>query len=363
MAKVLFWTAAAVAAYVYAGYPILLAAWSRIRPRSTKKSFAGLPGVSIVLAARNEEAHLGRRLQNLLALDYPADRRQIIVVSDGSTDRTASVAAAFGPTVEVVRQPANGKASALNAGVARARHEILVFADARQRFANDAVRQLAANFADDRVGAVSGELVLDAEQVSGAAIESIGEGVGLYWRYEKWLRRGESLIASTLGVTGAVYAMRRSCWQPLPPGTILDDVLAPMRAVLGGLRVIFDGSAVAYDRAADTQAESRRKVRTLAGNYQLLWLEPRLLLPIVNPVWVQFVSHKLGRLLVPYALLVCLVASAMLAGTSVIYAVAFAGQLVLGLLAVYGAVLDARSRREDETAVAERRTVKGAVNA
>jgi cellulose synthase/poly-beta-1,6-N-acetylglucosamine synthase-like glycosyltransferase len=303
-----FWLAAAIVAYVYAGYPALLALWARVAARRVKApaGCAQLPPVSIVVAVRNERARLASRLQNLLALDYPAER-QIIVVSDGSTDGTERVADRLAPRVEVIALPPGGKAAALNAGVARARHDMLVFADARQRFAPDALRRLAVNFADPEVGAVSGELVLAGERDHSSTGQStIAEGVGLYWRYEKWLRRHESAVASTIGVTGAIYAMRRACWRPLPADTILDDVLAPMRAVLAGKRVIFDGSAVAYDQAApDAATESRRKVRTLAGNYQLMRLEPQLLLPFVNPVWFQFVSHKVGRLVVPYALVAC----------------------------------------------------------
>ena len=144
--------------------------------------------------------------------------------------------------------PAGGKARALNAGVAAARHEVLVFADARQTFAPDALRALVAPLADPRVGGVSGELLLDCE--SGDGDSTIGEGVGAYWRYEKWLRRHESLVGSIVGSTGAIYALRRELWQPLPADTILDDVLAPMRAVLAGARVVFEGSARAYDRVA-----------------------------------------------------------------------------------------------------------------
>ncbi len=349
--KTAFWLGAAFVAYVYAGYPQLLAVWARLRPRPLRLPDlpAGpqpMPGVSIVVAARNEAPRLVARLRNLLALDYPAGRRQIIVVSDGSTDHTAEVVREFSPAVELVVRPPLGKASALNAGVARARHDILVFADARQSFARDALKRLVRNFGDPAVGAVSGELVLDAEQAGGRALESsVGEGVGLYWRYEKWLRRHESLVGSTLGVTGAIYAMRRSCWRPLPSATVLDDVLAPMRVVLDGHRVVLDGSALAYDRAApDARTESRRKIRTLAGNYQLIRLEPRLLSPVANPVWLQFVSHKLGRLLVPYALIACLLTSAALADTGVIYAAAFGAQVCIGLLAIYGAVLDRRGR-------------------
>jgi poly-beta-1,6-N-acetyl-D-glucosamine synthase len=246
-----------------------------------------------------------------------------------------------------------------------------VFADARQRFAPDAIRRLVRHFRRLSVGAVSGELILDCERTdltvgsyhtaahaepAGADVyvgpaSTIGDGVGAYWKYEKWLRRHEAIVGSTLGVTGAIYAMRRALWQPLPDDTILDDVLAPMRIVLRHYRVTFDDSAHAYDETApDAAVETRRKVRTLAGNFQLLGLEPRLLVPGVNPVWFQFVSHKLGRLLVPYALAAAFVSSLWLATEWWIYATAAAGQVGFYGLAGYGALLERRARQQAGTA-------------
>ncbi len=219
-----------------------------------------------------------------------------------------------------------------------AEHDVLVFADARQLFAADALRALVSPMADSRVGGVSGALVLDVE--SGDQ-RGFGDGVGAYWRFEKWLRSQESCIGSTVGATGAIHAIRRSLWQPLPPDTILDDVLAPMRVVLAGYRVVFEGAARAFDQATSSAPdEFRRKSRTLAGNYQLLRFEPRLLVPWANPIWVQFVSHKMGRLLVPYALVVLLVASGALAAAGWLYALAFACQVVFYGLAGYGAALE-----------------------
>jgi cellulose synthase/poly-beta-1,6-N-acetylglucosamine synthase-like glycosyltransferase len=219
----------------------------------------------------------------------------------------------------------------------------VVFADARQRFADDAIHQLVANFDDPDVGGVSGELILDCESGDAPADSTIGGGVGLYWRYEKWLRRHESRVWSTLGATGAVYALRRALWQPLPAETLLDDVLSPMRAVLSGKRIVFDDSARAYDRVAESgPAESRRKVRTLAGNYQIIRLEPRLLLPFVNPVWIQYLSHKLGRLFVPWALVCAFIASAALAPRSWLYAVALLVQLCFYGLAAFGGWIESK---------------------
>jgi biofilm PGA synthesis N-glycosyltransferase PgaC len=379
--RLVFWLSALTVGYVYLGYPIVLACWGRLRPRPAPRAATpadDLPGVSIVVAARNEAARLPARIENLLALDYPADRRQIIVVSDGSSDDTLGVLAAFGPAVQAIATPACGKAAALNLGVTRATGAILIFADARQMFAPDAIRELVAPFADPAVGGVTGELLLDGEasrvvgrrsgidrrrlgmdrrtrddgvpgrrwQVDrrGGVVSTIADGAGLYWKYEKQLRRWESRIHSTLGATGAIYALRRALYRPLPADTILDDVLTPMRAVLGGYRVVFSERAFAFDRSAvDASAEQRRKVRTLAGNVQILGQEPRLLVPILNPVWLQYVSHKLGRLLVPYALLALFTASMALANHRVVYALALLAQCTLYLLGGYGAWLEHRA--------------------
>jgi poly-beta-1,6-N-acetyl-D-glucosamine synthase len=390
-----FWAMAAAIGYVYAGYPVLLRVWARLRARPVRRTAAAAPpGISIVIAARNEGPRLAARIQNLLDLDYPAEARQIIVASDGSTDDTLDRLAAFGNAVDVIGLPHGGKAAALNAAVARARHNIIVFADARQVFAVDALRELAAPFGDATVGAVTGELLLDCEsalfanrraeadrrrghvsQLRGTAIErrvrpdrrrtvtsTIADGIGFYWRYEKELRRLESAVWSTLGATGAIYAMRRELWQPLPAETILDDVLTPMRVVLAGYRVVFNDAARAFDRAAvDADAESRRKVRTLAGNYQILRLEPRLLLPWRNPVWGQYVSHKIGRLLVPFAWLAAFGANLVLAADNGWYRLLLAGQVAFLLLAGYGAILELRSRRDASSTEVAATTSAGSV--
>jgi poly-beta-1,6-N-acetyl-D-glucosamine synthase len=339
--RVLFWTSLLAVVYVYLLYPVLISAWAACRRHTDLPTLRHLPAVSIVIAARNEAQRLPGRIRNLLALHYPPERVEIIVVSDGSTDGTAAALAPFGPRVRLIEVPAGGKAAALNAGCAAARHDVLVFADARQRFAADALRWLVAPLADPSVGGVTGELILDCERRADST--TVGESMGAYWRYEKWLRRRESEVWSTLGATGCIYALRRTLWTPLPPGTLLDDVLAPMRAVLAGFRIVFDPRARAFDSLSpDTAAESRRKVRTLAGNFQILAFEPRLLVPIVNPVWLQYVSHKIGRLLVPYAMASLLVASIWLAPSHLLYATALAGQVALYGLAVYGAVLERR---------------------
>jgi cellulose synthase/poly-beta-1,6-N-acetylglucosamine synthase-like glycosyltransferase len=392
-----FWLSCLLVAYVYVGYPALMAIWASARSRRVSPSWpeAEPLSVSIVMAARNEGPRLAQRLENLLALEYPG-AFEIIVASDGSTDDTVAVLNGFGGTVSIVNLPQGGKAVALNAAVERASHDIVVFADARQRFALDALVEITRPFADPQIGAATGELVLDCEALDRrvsdrrtaaaaasperravrerrAAESTIADAVGLYWRYEKAIRRSESTVWSTLGATGAIYAMRRSLWRPLPPETILDDVLAPMRVVLAGFRVVFTEGARAYDRTAvDAHVESRRKIRTLAGNYQVLCLEPSLLLPWQNDVWLQYVSHKLGRLIVPYALLVMIASSMALAGRSAFYTAVLVVQCAFYLLAGYGGWLDLRATLAARAAA--RRTIdswqpsapeprRGAVNA
>lgn len=346
--EILFWFAVGLIAYVYAGYPVLLAIWSAMAARPVRRdpsdTHSCAPAVSIVIAAHNEAARLPARISNLLAQDYPG-ALEIIVASDGSNDGTREALAHVADRLQLIELPRGGKAPALNAGVAAAGGEILVFADARQRFAPDAIRHLVASFQDPEVGGVTGELVLDCETGASRDGSTIGEGVGLYWRYEKWLRRQESRIRSTLGATGAIYALRRALWQPLPPSTLLDDVLAPMRVALTGKRIVFEERARAYDRVAPHgPAEVRRKTRTLAGNYQVLALEPRLLMPIVNPVWLQYISHKVGRLLVPWALVFTLFASSWLAREHWLYALALIVQLGFYGLAGLGGWLESRQR-------------------
>jgi cellulose synthase/poly-beta-1,6-N-acetylglucosamine synthase-like glycosyltransferase len=329
--KVLFFASVGVILYAYALYPAIIVLWARLRPRRVEKRYRHVP-VSVVVAARNEEANISARLDNLLAQEYPRDLMEILVVSDGSTDRTVELARLYAAEgVRVIEGPvALGKAAALNVGVANASHGVVVFADARQRFSPNAIAELVSVFHDPTVGGVSGELVL----LSGDEVGEVHEGVGLYWRYEKLIRRSESAVSSVVGATGSIYAVRKELYAPLAPNTLLDDFLVPMRIVLAGRRVIFIRAARAFDFSSPTAArEFSRKVRTLAGNFQAVAMEPRLLSPRHNPVLLQFVSHKLARLVVPYFCVAAWVTSALLPGP--LYALAFALQTLfygLGIL-------------------------------
>lgn len=296
----IFWISFGLATYAYVGYPLLLLLLTLVWPRPWRR---GPPtgSFSFLLACRNEGKNLPRRLEELLGLVRATELEgEIVVVSDGSSDEGPAVVRSFadkGPVRLIELGTNQGKAVALTLGAQAARGEFLVFADARQRWAPDTLHLLLENFADPRIGAVSGDLVLETAP-------GILAGVGLYWRFEKWLRRRESLLHAQVGVTGAVAACRRELFRPLPAGTLLDDVYWPLGVAMQGYRVVHDDRARAFDRLPDrSRDEFRRKVRTLAGNFQLLTRLPASLLPWRNPVWFQWLSHKLLRLVVPWALL------------------------------------------------------------
>jgi cellulose synthase/poly-beta-1,6-N-acetylglucosamine synthase-like glycosyltransferase len=300
-----FWISVCVVAYTYAGYPLLLylrSCWAK-RPVSTAQIE---PTVSVVLALRNEASTVASKLHNMSLLSYPVERFEIIVVSDGSTDETAEILLSLAnERTTVICCPEHvGKAEALNLAIARSRGEIVVFTDARQRLECDALRHLVANFNDPTVGCVSGELLLEEVDVPGSL-----RAAGLYWKFEKKIRQWESNSGSVVGATGAFYAVRRELLRPLPQGTILDDVYTPLQVVRQGHRVIFEHAARAWDQPPSGPArEFQRKVRTLTGNYQLLQLAPWLL-TLENPILFKFLSHKMLRLIVPFALVGALICS------------------------------------------------------
>ncbi|HXB57686.1 MAG TPA: glycosyltransferase family 2 protein [Vicinamibacteria bacterium] len=329
-----FWIAAALVLYAYLGYPILITVMARLWPAPAVSKQDVTPALSLLIIVHNEEAYLEDKLRNALALDYPKHKLEILVVSDGSTDGTEAIAVSFaaaGVRLLCLAGP-RGKAACLNEAVPRASGDFVVFTDARQPLAPDAVRHLVGYFADPSVGAVGGELHL----LTPAGVPT--EGVALYWRYEKLIRRAESRFDSTVGVTGALYALRRDLFVPLDPRTILDDVALPMEVVLAGHRVLFAPEARAWDRMAESPArEFQRKVRTLAGNFQLLALRPVLLHPVRDRLLWQLLSHKVLRLAVPWCLLVLFLASAQLSFSgSAFYRLAFGAQVLFYLLAAAG---------------------------
>ena len=328
MSAAIFWASIALVAYTYAGYPLLVAALAR-RRGTMPVTASQAPPLTVVIAACNEETRIAARVLDVLAQDYPPEHLRVIVVDDGSTDDTARAADVGDTRVSVIRLSTNGgKAAALNAAFEHLETDLVAFTDARQRFAPVALRKLVEAFADPDVGAVSGELDIVHDTNADAAAADIG----LYWRMEKALRQSEARLGWMHGATGAIYAMRRDLLRPLPPGTILDDMMLPLGAALAGRRLWMAREAIARDTPSSSGTEEfRRKLRTLAGNWQLMAHLPQLLNPRSNPVFFAFISHKLLRLLVPWALLLALVASAAAGGT--FYHCIFALQLLAYLVA------------------------------
>ena len=325
--RIVFWLSMIGILYTYVGYPVLMWILARLRPRPWLVSTIS-PSVSVVLAVHNGAALLPRKIEHLLGLDYPGIK-EIIIVSDGSTDGTVELLARqhHPRLTTVILAEHSGKAVAVNAGVAKATAEVILFVDIRPEIAPGAIQQLVSNFADPKVGCVAGELILrtGSHDNASAAVS------GFYWRYEKWIRTCESICGSPVGVYGGFYAIRRELAVPQPAGMILDDMFQPLSIIRQGYRSVLDAHAYVYDIWPKKIGEEfHRKVRTLAGNFQLFRLAPWTLTPR-NPVFFQLVSHKVMRLVAPYLLVLLLISTLALSGGSLIFA-AFAVLQISGLI-------------------------------
>lgn len=311
--QVVFWSSLVLVLYTYAGYPLVAAAMARWRARSWLRSH-GPCSVSIIMPVHNGAALLPAKMKHLLELD-PDVVQQVIVVSDGSTDSTAELLATYADPRLLVLPLADqvGKSEALNQAMQRATSEVLLFIDIRPRLEEAALRNLVSNFADPSVGCVAGELLVRSGSDHNAATSAMG---GAYWRYEQWIRTSEAAWDSPVGVYGGFYAIRRTLARPFPAGLILDDMFQPLSIIRQGYRNVLDRSATVVDTwPATTRGEFQRKVRTLAGNFQLIASAPWML-SRQNRVFFQLVSHKLLRLVVPYALLLMVLSAWMLAPVS-----------------------------------------------
>lgn len=343
-AELLLWIALLVIGYTYLLYPAIVVILAALYPATVRKSDAYVPTISVAIAAHNEAARIAVKVQDCLALDYPPEQLEVIVVSDGSSDDTAAILdqlhARVSDRVKVASwDRRRGKASALNVAASLATGEILLLADTRQTLDSRVARMLARNFADPGVGAVSGELLLlDSSE------RDKPKGLGLYWRYEKVIRRAEAQLGSCIGFTGAVSAVRRNLFSSLPLDTLVDDLVIPLRVVSRGFRVVFEPMARATDQVSDVPGrEFARKVRTLGGVVQTLIELPRWVGPLPARIWWQFMSHKILRLLVPYALAAAFVANLMLSGR--LYQVTLAVQTSVYTLGVLGLFLPKRASR------------------
>lgn len=336
MAEVIFWLSAAALFYTYAGYPLLLALVSAVRPRRVRRGdFEST--VSVIITAYNEERDLAAKLENTLALDYPAELLEIIVASDCSSDRTDDIVKEFAPRgVRLLRQPQRlGKTAAQNAAVTQVSGDVILFSDATSLYQPDAVLALLPNFADPTVGCVAGRLIYVEPAQS-----RVGRGARSYWSYETFLKRHESRACSLIGASGCLYAVRRTAYVPLYHEACSDFIIAT-KMVEQGLRAIYEPNAVCTEltnRRSDNELKMR--VRIIAQTFTDLWRHIGMMNPFRSGFYaIQLFSHKVMRYLVPFFLMALFVASAALAG-SVFYRILFTAQLAGYACAALAWVLD-----------------------
>jgi len=342
---VLFWLATALVVYTYVGFPLLVLARARLRPRPHRTADI-TPSVSVIIAAHDESASIGARVDNLLALDYPKDRLEFVIASDGSTDATVAEARRRSdPRIRVLDLPRTGKATALNSAVAASSGEILVFSDANTAYAPDAVRSLVRSFADAEVGGVAGNQVyLKASAGIGpadpGAATAIGVGERSYWDFDRLVKDAESLGGSVISATGAMYAIRRGLFVAIPDG-VTDDFTTSTRVIAAGRRLVFEPAAVAYEPVAGSSGrEYGRKVRIMTRGLRGVAVARQLLDPRRHGFYaLQLLTHKVLRRLMAIPLLVILVTSLFLWDAGWIYRVALLGQLAVHGMALLGLLL------------------------
>jgi|WetSurMetagenome_2_1015567.scaffolds.fasta_scaffold09814_4 poly-beta-1,6-N-acetyl-D-glucosamine synthase len=334
----LFYVSLGVILYTYFGYPMLLMIRKLVACKPVAKQDIR-PTVSVLIPAYNEELHIEARIKNILRADYPRDLMEILIGCDGCTDETVRIVERLAETRTIrfrVSRDRIGKPAMLNVLAREAGGKIFVFADARQRFEPEAIRELVRCFGDEQVGCVSGELVI-VDRGDGT-----GRGVGLYWSYEVWLRKLESATGSMLGATGAIYAIRREFFRDLPNDVLLDDVYTPMRAIMAGKRSVFEPAARAIDTASESvEKEFTRKIRTLVGNFQIFSLFKSAFNPLRSPIAWRLFSHKLLRLALSYLLVLLFVLSIRLAGRGFPYLLALVAQIAFYGVACAGGILEA----------------------
>ncbi|HEY9723287.1 MAG TPA: glycosyltransferase family 2 protein [Oscillatoriaceae cyanobacterium] len=341
MVQGFFWFALALVAYAYLGYPLLLWPLARLFGRLNRTGDA-LPTVSLLIAAHNEDSIIAEKLENSLKLDYPGDRLEIVVVADGCTDRTCEIVRAFADRgVRLIEQvPRQGKASALNLGMRHVRGEIVLCTDANAMYRPDVPRLLVRHFADPHVGMASGVKCVRGH-------DGAGQGEGLYWRYEGFMKRHDSLLSSAMGATGEIFAMRHALWKPVASDSIIEDFVISMGLIRDGYRVVYDPAAISDELASPSIGEEfKRKVRIVAGAWQAIVRMWPLLLPTSGWIWFQYVSHRVLRwIVVPWLLPLLLAANLALRDTSALYSAFFDAQIVFYALAACGYWLQQRGVR------------------
>ncbi len=344
MGALLFWGAAVLLLHTYFFYPVILMALDAVHQalgnlryirsgdeRRKPRASDVTPPVTVVVAAYNEESCIAEKIRNSLALDYPADRFELLIGSDGSTDKTNEIVSGWDdPRVRLSAAERAGKTSVLNRCIPDAKGELIILSDANTLIDPAAVKKLVRHFRDPDVGAVCGKLKLYNPKVKGYEESA-------YWTYESLLKFYEGKRGAVMGANGGLYAIRRTLFQLLPPGTIVDDFVIPLRVLDKGFKVLYDPEAIAWEETTEDYArEFGRRARIAAGNFQSLRMVPRLLLPTAGFRAFAFWSHKFLRWCAPAFMAVALVSNAFLLDGGLLYWATFAGQLGFYGLAAIG---------------------------
>ena len=335
--EIVFWVSIGALAYTYAGYPLLLLLVRALRGKPVRRS-EYTPKVTVIIAAYNEERDLAAKLENTLALDYPKSHLEIIVTSDCSQDRTDEIARSFASRgVRLHRQEQRfGKTAAQNAAVEKAQGEILLFSDATTNYHPDVLRVMLPSFADPEVGCVTGRVIYTSDAES-----TVGQGTRSYWNYEFLLKQGESSIGSLIGVCGCMYAVRKSAYVPLYHEACSDFVIATTM-VKQGLRAIYEPDAICWEEPnAQAKKELAVRVRIITQTFADLWRNREMLNPLKRGFYgIQLLSHKVMRYLTPVFLLLILITSGLMAGSSWLHMLIFACQVLFYLLAMISWIVE-----------------------
>lgn len=341
-AQIVFWTCAGLLLYVYIGYPLLVFLVSRLSPKPVRRG-AFEPVVTILITAYNEERAIRQKLENTLEIDYPGEKLEILVASDGSTDETDNIVKEFaGRGVKLFRQDGrHGKTYTQNKAVEIARGDVVLFSDATTAYRPDVLRQILPNFADESVGCVAGKLVYVDDSRS-----NVGKGARSYWNYETFLKESESRACSLIGASGCLYAVRRSAYEPMYPEACSDFLICTV-VYRRGLRSVYEPNAVCTEetnRQADK--EMRMRVRVISQTFTDLWRNREMLNPFRSGFYaIELISHKLLRYAVPAFLALIFISSGILANGQVFFSAAFAVQVLFYLSAFAGWVLEKNGKR------------------
>lgn len=336
-AQIVFWISASLLLYVYAGYPLLVFIVSLISPKPVKRGKFE-PSVTVLITAYNEEQAIRKKLENTLTIDYPKDKLEIVVASDGSTDGTDEIVREFeGRGVKLFRQEGRlGKTYTQNKAVERATGEIILFSDATTTYPTDVMREMLPNFFDESVGCVAGRLIYVDDSSS-----NVGKGARSYWNYETFLKETESRACSLIGASGCLYAVRKSAYEPMYPEACSDFLICTV-VYRQGLRSVYEPNAICTEetnRHADK--EMRMRVRVICQTFTDLWLNREMLNPFKSGFFaVELLSHKVLRYAVPLFLALLFVSSGLLVEYSVLYLIAFAVQALFYVMAIAGLVLE-----------------------